>query len=67
MVLILVFLTSTTPGAQSADAQETTQSVRRALARLPYYGVFDFMAFGVDRGTVTLTGYALSGQPQVGG
>ena len=31
-----------------------TRSVKRALERLPYYGVFDFMAFGVDRGTVTL-------------
>jgi osmotically-inducible protein OsmY len=36
-------------------------SVRKALERLPYYGVFDYMAFGVDRGTVTLTGYAYHG------
>ena len=42
-------------------AQETTRSVRRALERLPYYGVFDFMAFGVDRGTVTLMGYTYHG------
>jgi hyperosmotically inducible periplasmic protein len=48
-------------GAQSMSAQETTRSVRRALERLPYYGVFDFMAFGIDRGTVTLTGYAYNG------
>ena len=39
-------------------AKETTFEVRRALQRLPYYGVFDFLAFSVDRGTVTLMGYA---------
>jgi hyperosmotically inducible protein len=44
--------------AQTLSARETTQSVQRALERLPYYGVFDFMAFNVERGTVTLTGYA---------
>ena len=39
-------------------AKETTVRVRRALGRLPYYGVFDFLAFGTDRGTVTLVGTA---------
>jgi hyperosmotically inducible periplasmic protein len=48
-------------GAQSPSARETTRSVQRALERLPYYGVFDFMAFNVERGTVTLTGYAYHG------
>ena len=41
--------------------KETTFEVRRALERLPYYGVFDFLAFSVDRGTVTLMGYAYRG------
>jgi hyperosmotically inducible periplasmic protein len=49
------------PSAQSLSARETTSSVQRALERLPYYGVFDFMAFNVDRGAVTLTGYAYHG------
>jgi len=40
---------------------EIEMRVRRALERLPYYGVFDFLAFGVDRGTVTLMGYAYRG------
>ena len=48
-------------GAQSLSARETTRSVQRALERLPYYGVFDFLAFSVERGTVTLTGYAYHG------
>jgi hyperosmotically inducible protein len=47
--------------AQSVAAKETVLNVERALSRLPYYGVFDFVAFGVDRGTVTLQGYAYQG------
>ena len=48
--------------AQSnAAADETTRSVRRMLERLPYYGVFDFMAFSVERGIVTLVGYSYQG------
>jgi osmotically-inducible protein OsmY len=47
--------------AQSLSTRETTRSVQRALERLPYYGVFDFMAFNLDRGVVTLTGYAYHG------
>ncbi len=48
---------ATSTEAQSVTPQETVRSVRRMLERLPYYGVFDFIAFGVDRGTVTLVGY----------
>ena len=47
--------------AQNVTSQETVRSVRRMLERLPYYGVFDFIAFGVDRGTVTLVGYSYEG------
>jgi hyperosmotically inducible periplasmic protein len=48
--------------AQSpATVDETTRSVRRMLERLPYYGVFDFVAFSVDRGVVTLAGYSYQG------
>jgi hyperosmotically inducible periplasmic protein len=50
-----------TPSAQSTTRGETTLAVWRALERLPYYGVFDFLAYGVDKGTVTLTGYAYRG------
>jgi hyperosmotically inducible periplasmic protein len=42
-------------------ADETTRSVRRMLERLPYYGVFDFLAFSVDDGVVTLVGYSYQG------
>lgn len=32
------------------------------MFRLPYYGVFDFLAFRYDKGTVTLSGYAYRSQ-----
>lgn len=47
--------------AQTSTLEETTRSVQRMLERLPYYGVFDFIAFSVDRGTVTLVGYSYEG------
>jgi len=48
-------------GASGAAAQGTNNSVeeiRKELLQLPYYSVFDFLAFKYDKGTVTLTGYA---------
>ena len=54
-------IASVSVSAQSISARETARSVQRALERLPYYGVFDFMAFNIERGTVTITGYAYHG------
>jgi osmotically-inducible protein OsmY len=54
--------TAASAGAQSVTSQETVRSVRRMLERLPYYGVFDFLVFSVDRGTVTLAGYSYEGR-----
>jgi osmotically-inducible protein OsmY len=56
-----VTIASVAASAESLSASETTRSVQRALERLPYYGVFDFMAFNVDRGAVTLSGYVYHG------
>jgi hyperosmotically inducible protein len=47
-----------TARAQTVAAKETVLMVQRALSRLPYYGVFDFLVFGVDRGVVTVGGFA---------
>ena len=47
--------------AQNIGAEQRALSIRRALERLPSYGVFDFLAFSIERGTVTLVGYAYSG------
>ena len=46
-------LTAQTPTPQ---ARNTINEIRRELLQLPYYGVFDFMAFKYDKGTVTLQG-----------
>jgi osmotically-inducible protein OsmY len=35
------------------------------LERLPYYGVFDYIVFRVDRGTVYLAGYSFEGRLKV--
>ena len=35
------------------------------LERLPYYGVFDYIVFRVDRGTVYLAGYTFEGRLQM--
>jgi hyperosmotically inducible periplasmic protein len=51
-------LSTATPRAQSVATKETALMVKRALLRLPYYGVFDFLVFGVDRGVVNLGGFA---------
>ena len=44
--------------AQNPADRATIDAIRTTLLRLPYYGVFDFLAFSYDTGTVTLSGYA---------
>lgn len=46
------------PRAQTAETKETALMVQRSLLRLPYYGVFDFLAFAVNRGVVSVGGFA---------
>jgi BON domain-containing protein len=41
-----------------ADEKSSVEQIRKELLQLPYYGVFDFLAFSYDKGTVTLMGYA---------
>lgn len=52
---------ATTAARQSITSEETARSVRRVLERLPYYGVFDFIVFRVNAGTVALAGYSYQG------
>jgi hyperosmotically inducible protein len=63
VVVVLVLLSLSTLGltqdrAQpSAKSQERiTREVRHELLMLPYFGVFDYIAFKVDGSTVTLLG-----------
>jgi hyperosmotically inducible protein len=43
---------------EAQPSKSTIDEIRQELMQLPYYGVFDFLAFNYDRGTVTLMGYA---------
>jgi hypothetical protein len=54
--LLSVPLAATVPAA--SDDQHTIDAIRKSLLRLPYYGVFDFLAFRYEKGTVTLSGFA---------
>src|SRR6266851_3944182 len=58
----LLGLTAILAGARATSAQtqatSTIKEIRKELMKLPYYGVFDFIAFSYDKGTVTLVGYA---------
>jgi hypothetical protein len=42
---------------QPTRDQATIDDIRKAILRLPYYGVFDFLAVQYDRGTATISGY----------
>jgi hyperosmotically inducible periplasmic protein len=60
-VLAAAALTMTPVSAQSVAVRQVTERVRNALEGLPHYGVFDFVAFELDQGSVMLTGYAYHG------
>lgn len=45
-------------GASPATDEQTIDDIRDALTRLPYYGVFDLLAFQYEKGTVKLSGFA---------
>ncbi len=42
--------------AQSIGQQQLSKSIRKELVTLPYYGVFDNLAYDINGGTVTLYG-----------
>lgn len=59
-VVSLVSLLSLTAYAQNVPSPKSedriTREVRHELLMLPYFGVFDYIAYKVDDGTVTLLG-----------
>jgi hyperosmotically inducible protein len=57
----VVIVSGTHSIAQTPQDSATVDDIRSKLLRLPYYGVFDFLAFTYDKGTVTLSGYAYHG------
>lgn len=61
LVLAVALMATAAPVAQSVGHKQTMFEIEHELLRLPTYGVFDFLAFGVEKGKVTLSGYAYSG------
>jgi hyperosmotically inducible protein len=57
VVMGLAFGVAGAEPALRADAKSSVEAIRKELLQLPYYGVFDFLAFSYDKGTVTLIGY----------
>jgi hyperosmotically inducible protein len=55
--LVLVLAGARTAAVQP-QAKNTIDETRKELMQLPYYGVFDYLAFKYDKGTLTLLGYA---------
>jgi hypothetical protein len=62
MVLVSAISVYAGSAAQSVTADDTIRSVHRMLERLPYYGVFDYIVFRVDSGTVYLAGFSFEGR-----
>jgi hyperosmotically inducible protein len=62
-VLFIAAVAAATVSSALAQTREdrTTRAVRRELLMLPYYGVFDHLAFQIDKGTVTLLGQVRTG------
>src|SRR5580698_5105420 len=54
---LILMLAAAHPLSQ-AQKTDTIKEIRKEMMQLPYYGVFDFLAFSYDKGTVTLAGYA---------
>ena len=56
MGLVTSMAFSTIAGPREAGVASQSEKVRKQLVTLPYYGVFDNLAFKVDGGVVTLYG-----------
>jgi hyperosmotically inducible protein len=56
--LLCVVLGGIAADARSKAPGSTVDDIRHELLQLPYYGVFDFLSFKYDKGTVDLMGYA---------
>lgn len=55
-VTLLLTIVPAVAMAQGAIDPQLSRRVRRELVTLPYYGVFDNLAYGIDGGNVTLYG-----------
>src|SRR5580765_6824220 len=55
---VALFLSGSARVVVRADAKSSVDEIRKELMQLPYYSVFDFLAFSYNKGAVTLVGYS---------
>ena len=53
-----IVVLGTTLVMHAAAPTSAVEAIRSELLKLPYYSVFDYLAFSYDKGIVTLMGYA---------
>ena len=58
IVILTALLGARVIPAAAKTPTSTVDGIRHELLQLPYYGVFDFLSFKYENGTVTLMGYA---------
>lgn len=56
VAMLLLAVAPAVASAQSNDSPQLQKKVRHELVTLPYYGVFDNLAYSINGGTVTLYG-----------
>jgi hyperosmotically inducible periplasmic protein len=57
LAVSVIAITAPLAAQTSASDERTREDIHRAVLRLPYYGVFDFLSFEYEKGTVTLSGF----------
>ena len=57
VILAVLVIAGSSLAAQSPEDKRTIEDLRAAVLRLPYYGVFDSVSVGYERGTATVSGY----------
>lgn len=62
LALAIVAALAAGAAAQREPEDRTTRAIRRELLLLPRYGVFDHLAFSIEKGTLTLLGQVRIGQ-----
>lgn len=57
MLMAVVVAGASLAAQQSPEDKRTINDLHRALTRLPYYGVFDYLTIRYEKGTATLSGF----------
>jgi osmotically-inducible protein OsmY len=61
VLLLASAIMAARPAVRAVTPETSIESIRKELLKLPYYSVFDYLAFSYEKGTVNLVGYAYRG------